>query len=413
MAVLWMFAWVALAITPAQYRARFEEGASALERNDLAKAEAIFEELTKLDSKNATAWLLLARAYAKARKPEQAVRAAKQAEAAGGSDAKILQYLADFYAIAVPDPPKAADLGARYAERASGDATAWRRLAAYCLEAGLTDRAIAAGVRGLESDNGAEMHTVLGNAYAQKNDWPKAATEMTAVVKLNPYSEDAHFQLARVYLVQQDFASAVRTLQDARKFFDKSAQIELALGVGYYGQRKFAEAVDQFVKTMQLAPDVPQPYLFVSRIMDHAIDRIPELMARFAAFHERNPGSYLGYMLHAKAIVAQLPPSGFPAEAQTAFDLVQKALALKQDDADSHYLAGLLLERKALFSDAARHLERSIELNPKDPAAHYRLARVYGRLGRKAESEQQRALHEKLSEEENNPMRPPAVGPLK
>src|SRR5574341_360678 len=47
-------------------------------------------------------------------------------------------------------------------------------------------------------------------------------------------------------------------------------------------------------------------------------------------------------------------------------------------------------------------LERSIELNAKDPAPHYRLARVYYRLGRKEEAAQQRRLHEKLSEEQEN-----------
>ncbi len=363
------------------------------------------------EPENAQGWLSLARAYARDKKPEQALEAARKAEALGAADPKILQGLADFYAI--PDPPKAAELGERYAERAPRDTTAWRRLAGFCLKAGLTDRAIAAGTRGLNVDDSPELHRILGAAYMQRRDWADAAAQMSAVVKLNPYNEDAHFELARVYLVQQDFASAARVLEDARKIFDKSAQIELALGVAYYGQRKFADAIQQFLKTMDLAPDVPQPYVFVGRIMDQAAGLLPELTRRFAGFETRNPDNYLGYQLHAKAIVAQLPPSGFPEEAQTALDLVQKSIALKGDEADSHYVAGVLLERKREFAKAASELERSIQLNQNDAAAHYRLARVYDRLGRKEDAEQQRALHEKLSEAEKAPAGNPAAGLLK
>ncbi len=345
---------------------------------------------------DASTWLSLARTYAKQSRLQAAVDAARKAEALGASDPRILQGLADFYAKS--DPPKAAELGARYADLAPADKTAWRRLASFCMEAGLTDRAIVAGLRGLKVEDGPELRTLLGNAYARCGDWSSAVAQMSEALKLNPYSEDAHFQLAQVFLKQQDFPSAVRVLENARKIFDKSAQIELALGVAYYGERKFAEAVDEFLRTIRLAPEVPQPYVFLGRILDHANERLPEVTARFAEFEARNPGSYLGYLLHAKALVAQLPAMGFPAEAQTAFDLVQKSLARKEDEAEAHYLAGVLLDRRREFQQAAAELERSIQLNAKDPAAHYRLALVYERLGRKAEAEQQRALHEKLSE---------------
>jgi tetratricopeptide (TPR) repeat protein len=362
---------------------------------------------------NAQGWLSLARTYAKDKRLDQAVEAARKAEALGATDPGILKNLADFYATMVPDPSKAAELGERYAEKSPQDKTAWRRLAAFCLQAGLTDRAIAAGTRGLTFDDGLEIRRILGAAYMQRGDLSNAAAQMSAVVKLNPYDEQARFQLARVYLIEQDFPSAARVLEDARKTFDKSAQIELALGVAYYGQRKFSEAVQQFLRTMDLAPDVPQPYVFLGRVMDHATDRLPELTVRFAGFQDRNPENYLGYLLHAKALVAQLPASGFPAEAQTALELVQKSLAFKEDEAESHYLAGVLLERKREFAKAATELERSVQLNANESAAHYRLARVYDRLGRREDAERQRTLHEKLSEEEKAPARNPAAGLLK
>jgi tetratricopeptide (TPR) repeat protein len=407
MIVLLFLLW-AVPAAPAQSNARIQEGVAALERNDLVAAQAAFEKATRLAPKDAGAWLLLAQTYARRKNLAPAIAAARKAEALGLADPRILQGLANFYSTSSPNLPKAAELGARYAERAPEDKTAWRRLAAFCLEAGLTDQAVAAGTRGLSVDDGAELRSILGNAYARRGDWSNAAGQMTEALKLNPYNEDAHFQLAQLYLRQQDFPAAAGVLQNARKIFDRSAQIELALGVAYYGQRKFAEAVDQFLRTIQLAPDVPQPYVFLGRILDHANERLPEVAARFTEFEARNPGSYLGYLLHAKAIVAQLPAAGFPAEAQSAFDLVQKSLAKKEDEAESHYLAGVLLDRKREFAQAALQLERSMQLNAKDSAVHYRLARVYDRLGRKEEAERQRAIHEQLSEAEKAPATRPA-----
>ena len=351
--------------------------------------------------KTASAWLELAQSQAKQGNREAALDAARKAETLGAEDAAILQGLANFYATAGADPVKAAALAYRYAERKPEDTTAWRRLAQFCLSTGQAERAIEAGKNGLKNDHSAELHGILGTAYEQIKDWKQAETELTEARRLAPYNEGAHFQLAQLYLLQQDFVSAVRVLEDARRTFDKSAQIELALGVAWYGQREFPKAVDQFLKTIRLAPDVPQPYAFLGRILEHAGDRLPEIAARFTEYEAAHPQDPLGHVLHAKALVAQLPPAGFPDEAQTALGLLQEALKLKEDDAEAQLLMGTLLERKGDFAAAAAHLERSIALNGKDPAPHYRLARVYARLGRAEDSRRERELHEKLSNEEN------------
>ncbi len=234
----------------------------------------------------------------------------------------------------------------------------------------------------------------------ERKEWAKGVAELAEAVKLAPYDEDTHFRLAQAYLLHQDFVSAASTLEDARKIFDKSPQIELALGVAYYGMREFQKAVDQFLITIRLAPDVTQPYVFLGRILDQTGDRLPLVTRRFAEFEASHPKDPMGYVLHAKAIIAQLPPTGDPPEAQTALELVRKALALREDEAEAHTLAGILMERKGDWNGAAAHLERSIALDPKAPLPHYRLARVYAHLGRTAESERERALHLKLSEED-------------
>ncbi len=55
---------------------------------------------------------------------------------------------------------------------------------------------------------------------------------------------------------------------------------------------------------------------------------------------------------------------------------------------------------RRISAAAARHLKRAVQLNPKTPAPHYRLARVYDRLGNAEAAQAERVLHEKLTAEE-------------
>jgi tetratricopeptide (TPR) repeat protein len=383
-------------------------GVAALGANDLTVAQTDFEQATKQAPSNATAWMLLAQTRAKRGDSKSAQEAAAQAERFGGKDPAVLQALANFYGSAMRDLPRAAAFGARYAQLApANDTTAWQRVAALYLAIGKPDQAIDAALRGKARDSSADLRLILAKAYMERKDWSKANAEFNEAIKLNPYDEGSRFAAAQAHLVRQDFAGAEQVLLDARKVFDKSPQLELTLGVAYYGERNFTKAVDQFLLTMSLAPDLPQPYAFLGRILEHAGPRLPDAIEAFTAFEKRNPESPLGYLLHAKAIVLQLPSgNGFPPEAEQALALVQKSLSLNDADADAQFQMGVLLYRKGDLEPAAAHLERSVQLNAKDSAAHFQLARVYAGLGRKEDAARERGLHEKLAEEENAP--PPA-----
>src|SRR5436309_6527745 len=129
----------------------------------------------------------------------------------------------------------------------------------------------------------ASGHEQMGRAFEAKGDLQKAAAEYEQAIQLSPYEESYYFEAAHVYLLRQQFDPAVKILERGCKVFDKSAQLELALGVAYYGQRRFADAVDAFLRTIDLAPEVQQSYVFLSKMLDQAAGRLPEILPRFAA----------------------------------------------------------------------------------------------------------------------------------
>jgi tetratricopeptide (TPR) repeat protein len=272
--------------------------------------------------------------------------------------------------------------------------------ATAALQKGEAGRAIAIAVEGLRASDTAELRNILGKAYDASGQPDKAVIELQKAIHLKPAHEPYYFDLAQMLLRHQNFEAAVRVLEAAKKRFSESAQLELALGVAYYGQRRFQEAVDSFLHTIDLAPEVPQPYVFLGRILEHASSRLPEVTQKFDAFAKANPQTYLGAFLHAKALIAQLPPTGYGAQAEKAQSLLESSLKLNPKNWEACFELGGLMERKREWQQAADFFTRSAELNPKDPTPHYRLARIYDRLDKREQAAAERRLHQRLTDEE-------------
>jgi tetratricopeptide (TPR) repeat protein len=226
--------------------------------------------------------------------------------------------------------------------------------------------------------------------YLETADYAKAAESLQAAIRRNPSDESYYFELAQLRLKQQNFAAALETLDAGRKKFDKSAQLELAAGVAYYGLRRFAEAIDAFLRTIQIDAQIEQPYVFLGRMVDQAEERLPRITQAFATFAKTAPENHLSNFLYGKALRMGDDPDR--AEAS-----LRQSIARNDAFWESHFELGALLDQRGEFEAAAKEIRRSIELNPDDPAPHYRLARLYDRLGKAAEARAERELHARLS----------------
>lgn len=240
------------------------------------------------------------------------------------------------------------------------------------------------------SAQNADVHERLGREYEQKGDLAKAAAEYERAIELSPYEETYYFEAAHTYLLRQQFDPAAKILERGCKIFDKSAQLQLALGVAYYGERRFTDATNAFLRTIDIAPDVEQPYVFLGRMLDQATGRMPDILARFKTWAAANPKNAQAQFVYAKALLA----SGDNAAAEK---LLRDSIALKPDQWESHYELGALLEKQRKFAEAAAELERSIAINSQQPDVHYHLARVYDRLGAADKAASERAIHERLT----------------
>lgn len=329
---------------PGAFDAALRNGLLALGSNDLSTAQQQLESASKLQPQRGDVWLALAQTYLKQNNRESADAAVAKVESTAPSNPILLHGLSIYYA-ETGLLAKAAEFESRYASNAPADTAAKERAQAL------------------------------------------------------------YFQAGQEQLRSQNFDSAVKILNSGLKNFPDSAQLELAHGVALYGLRRFPDAIDSFIRTIRLAPEVKQPYIFLGRMVDVAEGKLPRITDVFAAYVKSEPREALSHFLYAKALAAS---SG---DVNQIEKLLRTSLSLDDNIWESHFQMGLLLERKHAYEEAAKEIERSISLDPREPVPHYRLARLYDRLGRSAEAESERATHARLTAQAK--AEPTAAGVIK
>jgi len=307
----------------------FRAGLTALDRGDLTAAQTNLEAASKSAPRDGRVWVALSQTYWRLHKEAAAEAAAGKAAALAPEDPAVLQGLAIYYA---------------------------------------------------------ETNQTLKAARAES----KYSTKIPQNGGARERAAELYFAAARPLLEQHKFAEAGVILRESVERLPESAQLQLALGVCDYGLRRFEEAADAFLRTIEIAPETEQPYAFLGRILDQIPSRLPQVTERFAQYEAAHSASAEAYLLHAKALDAQaLSP-------ETAMRLLEKSIAINGGDPAAHFEMGTVLDRLQRYAEAAAEFTRAAELAPSDAAAHYRLARDYDRIGKHEAAQAEREKHERL-----------------
>ncbi|HEY7305008.1 MAG TPA: tetratricopeptide repeat protein [Bryobacteraceae bacterium] len=240
--------------------------------------------------------------------------------------------------------------------------------------------------------------TSLAQTYLRLGDSQKAESSAVKAGKLgaaNPVVAHAlslfYFEYAQQLFRKEDFTHAADILSTGLQADPRNAQLVLALGVARYGQRRFEDAIAQFLQVIGIDPTIEQPYVFLGRVLDQAGPHLPEITKDYESWTEKNPQNAKAPLLLAKALLAA------DAHDPTAEDLLRRSMTLDPNNWEPHYELGVLLAGKREYRAAAEELTRSIELDPKQAVTHYHLARVYDRLGEPERAKAEREIHGRLT----------------
>ncbi len=322
----------------------------------------------------------------------------------------------------------------------------------------------------------------LGVVLAREQKYPEAAAAYRRALALNPKLPGLQLNLGLAEFKQGHFHAAIAPLAAAlaaeRLNGPKQLQARTLLGLSYYGTERFAEAVkelkpaaaddpantelhlvlaqsclwarqypcalDEFKQILQTDPDSAPAHVLSGEALD-GLGKTPEAIAEFQAaikVSPREPNVHfgLGYLYwkshqyddatrefqaelaldpgHAQAL-AYLGDIEMKADKpEAALPFLRKSIQLKSDLRIASIDLGVILAQQKQYPDAVAALEHAVALDPTEPDAHYRLARVYQEMGKTVESQKEfakvRELKKKADQKDEDMVRkmsssPPAL----
>ena len=286
---------------------------------------------------------------------------------------------------------RAAQLEEQFASSAKADRDALGRAAGLYLNAGDIRSASKLAEQAYSQNPNAQNEALFGQVLMASGQSEQGTIHLANAWKSAKPDPRICFDYAQALLQQQDFAQAVGVLEEGLKSNPKNAQLILARGVALYGQRRFEDAIDAFLETIQMDPTIQQPYVFLGRVLDQASPRLNEITGAYRTWAHENPQNATALLLLAKALIAA------GGQDKEAAQLLERSISLDSKNWESHYELGVLRSKQHNYAGAAAELTRAIELDPKQAMPHYHLARVYDRLGERDRAQDERAIHQRLT----------------
>ena len=342
---------------PQNAEVKYRLGLVLLRQGKLPQARARLETAVKLSPQSPLVWLALAQVKLRLGDAAGAGRAAEQARSLGGREHAVSKALFLY------------DVEAIRSQLRSGQAK----------------RAVELARQAIAREDAAVFRHLLGQAYALRRDPAAAVAELQEAIRLDPDRPEYYGDLAALFLDHRTPEPAEMVLGAAARRFPKSADVARMLGVAYLGQGRTAEAIDAFLRAIDLDPDAENGYASLQTLLPSAADRLPEITRRLAAFAEKHPTSPVGHYLLALA-----SPDG-------AEQRLRRAIAAAPDFWPAQFELHKLLKEQGKWPEAAAALEKVIALNPEHAPAHFSLAQVYAQLGDRERARREREIHHKLA----------------
>jgi serine/threonine-protein kinase len=112
----------------------------------------------------------------------------------------------------------------------------------------------------------AEAHVVLGSVKIFFDwDWPAAERELKCAIEINPNDATAHELYAYCLEVMGRAEEAFVEIRLAQELDPLSLVISCDVGIRYYFARQYDQAIDQYLKTLEMDPNFPVAHIWLAR----------------------------------------------------------------------------------------------------------------------------------------------------
>jgi superkiller protein 3 len=279
-------------------------------------------------------------------------------------------------------------------DRSPNDPKLWVLLGLAYLDQNDDPRALSAFERAVKvGPKSAEAHNWLGVALAEKADLPAAAAELRKAVELDPQYGRAYTNLGSVLAQSGDYGEAVKIFQKALTLEPNSLGARMNLGMALRETGNLEDALKHLRSVVTADPNNASLQYELGQTLRQSGDLSGAVVAFQKALEiqpEQREAYYaLGVALKQQSAALRKPR---PAPASRADDLYKQgqeaiergdfnsgrerlteALRLDENHAEAHALLGFTLGQQGDLSSGLRHLERAVKLRPESSDARYNL----------------------------------------
>ena len=239
--------------------------------------------------------------------------------------------------------------------------------------------------------NQANANGALGEIYLKQKKLQDAADCFQKAIQLNPDSSEYAFGFVRVLLALKRPSQLVAFLKSVETKFGALSNYQYALGLAYYDQHHYADSAQVMEKLLLSNPPREDKVENVLGDSYLSMGKLAEAETAYRKAIDENPKDPKYYVAYATAL-----RRGGPDHLDDAIMLLKTAQGMNPSDWRLQLELGLCYESKSQFADAAAFIEQAAQSQPDLTAAHVALARIYFRLGRKADSEREKSMATEL-----------------
>jgi len=239
----------------------------------------------------------------------------------------------------------------------------------------------------------AEAHNWLGVALAEKADLPGAIAAFRKAVALDPQYGRAYTNLGSTLAQSGDYTEAVQVFQKALALEPNSLGAHMNLGVALRETGDLAGALEHLRRVVEADPNNAAMHYELGQTLRQSGDLAGAVAAIEKAL-EINPelreGYYaLGVALKQQSASRRKPPQSSTGaaddlyrraqdavgrgEMQAARGQLAEALRIDENHAEAHTLLGYTLGQQGDLAAGLAHLERAVKLRPESADARYSL----------------------------------------
>ena len=197
-----------------------------------------------------------------------------------------------------------------------------------------------------------EDRMVLGQLYTVKHDTKKAEEQFKTAQSIEPDSEEAVLNLARLYAESGDIAHAVKVIESV-PVNDRSPKVEVALGAAYDQLKQTKNAIAAYQRAADMDPGDAHTLDVLGQAL-LADNQLDEALKQFKLLAESDPENTEA-LIHIGEIQRR------QGHYEDALATIRKARKQDATSLEAGYNEGLLLDVLGRFDEAAQTYAQMVE----------------------------------------------------